>query len=843
MKIRKAIKKIVALGMGASLIGATVMAAGLNAYPQPFVQSGKFAGTLVVGDNAAAEDVVGVSDIAMSLQFAASVKAGTGAASTVAVEGDVYHFKTGGDALNLYQELSGIRSVITDEDLNALADGTFRGKSTESYTQRINSPSNATIVWDQDDEHGEDPQVFLKFLSNKEAINYQLNFGTAPASDVDSNDKLEDFEDNKISLMGKEYTVTKAENKSGGVELTLMSGAVQDTLEVGQTKTYTINGQDYEVTVMIVSGDTSATGLTKFIINDEVTPSLSNDETYTLKDGTEIGIKEVLPTKSGDVVQNLVEFFLGAEKVVFDGVNNELDIGDNTALDDTVANVTTSTSSGDIKLDRLDIALSPTTNIFIPVGGTFSESAALEDESDYVDLLEKLGIDYEFSGFAATNKEEVKIIRNDDNAMKMSFTNKNSIDYNVPILYTNSSGFIYLGEEFGKDLIVNESSTIQVCDENYFVVENDEQSRVLQLTNIKNGTDNKYVKIKDVGTGDSTQYDFDSSTGVADMNIDGYTYQVTVVGGASPSCVNPTDITDDSDGKSDIWTKYGTKIELFGSMARESGSSILNDSGLNNLVFTEDDDLQEDDNSQDSFAFNFTYESANTNIDFQGSVKEPTNFELSMLTLDSDSDKSQGYTKWGTYLERDASGDQDDWMIIIPENELEGQVFLTAGTTSITQSDEVTGEAVILQKIDVGATKLASEVAGLETSQNVILVGGPCANAAVESTSDEFPTCSGWPYSAGEAIIQLVEHTNGNVALLVAGTTAADTRMATGVVADMALLKGLGDGVTKQLVTIVQGTEFLSNVPEVEVVADESEEAEEAPEEDAEDAGDAEDAQ
>ncbi|MBR9699430.1 hypothetical protein GOV09_03175, partial [Candidatus Woesearchaeota archaeon] len=49
--MKKTIKKIVALGMGASMLGATLLgatAAGLNEYPAPFIQGGKFSGTLVV---------------------------------------------------------------------------------------------------------------------------------------------------------------------------------------------------------------------------------------------------------------------------------------------------------------------------------------------------------------------------------------------------------------------------------------------------------------------------------------------------------------------------------------------------------------------------------------------------------------------------------------------------------------------------------------------------------------------------------------------------------------------------------------------------------------------------
>ena len=94
-------------------------------------------------------------------------------------------------------------------------------------------------------------------------------------------------------------------------EIDICEGAdVSTTMEVGQTETFTINDVDYEVTIMIVSGDTSTDAITKLIINDEVTKSLEAGQKYTLADGAELKIKEVLPTKSGDIVENLVEFCL-----------------------------------------------------------------------------------------------------------------------------------------------------------------------------------------------------------------------------------------------------------------------------------------------------------------------------------------------------------------------------------------------------------------------------------------------------------------------------------------------------------------------------------------------------
>src|SRR3989338_298885 len=95
MRFQKAIKRMIALGTGAIMVGSSVFAAAdLASYPAPFVKDGKFSGVLVVGDKAAAEDVIGISDVIASLQFAATKKSATTSAGTVAVEGDAWQVQT-----------------------------------------------------------------------------------------------------------------------------------------------------------------------------------------------------------------------------------------------------------------------------------------------------------------------------------------------------------------------------------------------------------------------------------------------------------------------------------------------------------------------------------------------------------------------------------------------------------------------------------------------------------------------------------------------------------------------------------------------------------------------------
>src|SRR3989338_10623490 len=106
MGFKKTIKRISALGIGATMVGATIfgaMAADLSAYPSQYIKDGKFTGVMVIGDKADAQDVIGVSDIAVSLQFAATKPAEAGS-SSVSVEGDAWKVGTSTKILEMSED-------------------------------------------------------------------------------------------------------------------------------------------------------------------------------------------------------------------------------------------------------------------------------------------------------------------------------------------------------------------------------------------------------------------------------------------------------------------------------------------------------------------------------------------------------------------------------------------------------------------------------------------------------------------------------------------------------------------------------------------------------------------
>jgi len=148
-----------------------------------------------------------------------------------------------------------------------------------------------------------------------------------------------------------------------------------------------------------------------------------------------------------------------------------------------------------------------------------------------------------------------------------------------------------------------------------------------------------------------------------------------------------------------------------------------------------------------------------------------------LTSLKSDTDLSQALDRYGTLVQYDSS-DQAQVDIWYPDNQA---IFGVAIGSNPTFSAGGTGGTVLSAvKITSPVAKLDSEVSTTSLSSDLILVGGPCANklvAQLMNIPSTKPECyQQWTYTTG--IIK--EYTNafgsGKKALVVAGTTADDTR-------------------------------------------------------------------
>ena len=157
--------------------------------------------------------------------------------------------------------------------------------------------------------------------------------------------------------------------------------------------------------------------------------------------------------------------------------------------------------------------------------------------------------------------------------------------------------------------------------------------------------------------------------------------------------------------------------------------------------------------------------------------------KLSLRTPSGQTNVAYGYTSYGAWITRNTpTNDPATVEIKYPKTQRMPQVYISAKGASFSESAAGEGDAVTINKIDVGATKLASEVADIK-AVNSILVGGPCANAAAATVMGNPADCTAG-FEPGVGKIQVWDVGTGNVAMLVAGYSALDPRNAAQVVAN-----------------------------------------------------------
>ncbi|MBI2549101.1 hypothetical protein HYW21_07165 [Candidatus Woesearchaeota archaeon] len=795
MRVKKAIRKIAALGAGATMLGATVlgaMAADLSNYPNPlFIKDGVFDAVLVVGDNAAAEDVVGVTNIAIAMQ-AASVKktpVDTGAGSTTVVQGDAAQIKESTDYVEFNETLSSVKTSVTKTDIKALADAnTGSALNTASVSQVINLPNSTRVMWELWTDVSDKPQAYLKVDGSSLGYEYKATFTPAWKSDhtTANSGELKNFENKKITLLGKEYTITDTDHSTtNNVALTLMGGAGTFTQKEGTSKTITVNGVEYAVTVDAVASGPKA----YFTVNGESTGDLEEGETYLLKDGSELGVTNMIYYGYASEIGNQVTFTVGAKKVKLTDANTSnnnyggsLEVGTNT-VDAVGVDIITGTDAGttegaDVTISEIRVKYTPSTTLYITPGTTMDAAATKEEGESGNFFLSAFDIDYKGMDYGKT--EEISL-SGSDNYYKLKWTNKLGGTANAEIFSINGTGVVlgYYSSPV-RDLVLNETEPI--ADEEYLVVSKNEYSHILQYRGID--ISNTQAKFDDENNAGVTYVGtYTGTTGTVTIDGNSYTFVVPSSPTATSSLTS-FDMNGDGDyGDVAGDSCYGATDDLADGLYTQYGACIaFNTTAENKFSVTS--------NQMDDGSTRVTWRSGNVYVssnELQYNTTSPTQgSEIYSYAQLGDSTLYEAADKYGTiYQENRPTSGQNSLKITFPKQQAMGLVYVTAGdTTTSTGTSGVNTDDV--QEIGLGAVKLASEIANVK-AQNAIVVGGPCVNPAAATLLDNPADCASG-FTEGKAKIKLFQ--NGDyVAMLVAGYSAADTRRATNVASDYASYK------------------------------------------------------
>jgi hypothetical protein len=770
MKLRKTIKRIVALTTGATMLGATVlgaMAADLSEYPSPmFIKDGKFDGLIVIGADGDTQDMLGAMDIISSLQ-AVAVAGSSGSAATTTTVGDVYQFEKSSDKLNLGENMTDIRTKLSDTQLPiVLADGqlkTARGAEFD-YEQEIDLTVGGGKLQHFADKDYEDekPVIGFKIPRNNVILNYTLEFSKSAKSSIDASDNWDEFEDRSIIFLGEEFDIIGSD--ASDAELELMRGALKPTLEEGETATYTIDGVEYEVTALIID-DTG--GKVKFKINGEVTDSMQTAGVYETEDGTLIGVRELLPNEAGDVTQDLVEFYMGAKKIkLTNGDELEIDDEDISNVDVSLA-LNTTTGTGDKwEIDKISLAWTADDDLFITQDGNEIVMPGLES------------IKLSMNGFYTAAEEEIAVYPSNSDTITLEAPLKD-YDVSLDILYSTDSDadWDYVGGTASKRLIsatCGYNFTVDMDNDEYFVISKidgkEAETQVLELTKVHsvNG-----VTIKDYSgspvaenkKGNKTFDVADMTFSVEQFNQDGSNATFYT---SNSKCVNDTIVT--AEGlKIDIPTMVNVTV---------GGGSNLTHAVLN----VTEEDKDENIGAVDAFELNLTF-----NSDNEAHVKlvDKTNFSNDKTYSIDNGKVYVGYVESALATKVQENKVSDQYRVDIEYHGEEAYADLFLGSQASMVTTNVGGESVAATKIEVGAAVLDTSLATY-TTQNLIVVGGPAINRAAAAllgkTYPAYGAESGIPENA--ALVKLVEQVDGSVAMIVAGWEADDSQRAARVVAE-----------------------------------------------------------
>ena len=838
MKATKAIKKMVALGVGLTMVGATIFgasAAMLSDYPGPFVVGGVPASNLaiIVGDAADGSDVVGAVDIIQGLQVSAVVKVATGGGTGVTVEGDAVEIGSTSDLLEINEHIGDVRETLTEVDLLMLKGGqivTDEGSTeynqylrfaTQAQASKGKSSAAAVFAEDERDRVGH----YLYWDSGALLFQWELEFEEGLESEIEGND-LVDLEDEDLFILGQPFVIVDTDLTDGNRSLTieLMGGAVSAILGENDKETYVVDGKEYEVEVLVISETSNdGEGSVKFRINGEITDELTDGETDVLADGTQIGIRDILATGK-DIQKSIVQFYIGAYKVEFWDSNvtdtywkpagtevNEETIEDSDVL---IRGAMTGQLEFEIQYIRYNLSADAVLGDIYIAPGT-----GLREQLDEPEGMLTPFWDIKYEGLMDTGVTIVRLDAAGDDEYNIEFTNQEGIFYDFP--YISNEGGVFKWGDDDDDLWFTESDTgtEHISDDDFFVLSNcrtnaqtsfirptadstDDNtcfSHVLRYDNID--TSNRQLTFTDLGVG-TREVSYDSTTNTANLIVAGVTYAITrnaagpvvdnnlsidLNGDGVYSCGNESYIGIQGEGILDLgyqdrdWTGVAASCNISAEITANTNYSTIQ-------LITYANEMDEAANDE---ILNITVESRTNNevgiIASRIGADEGTFFGIGttgfgLYDLEENEDLEQGLSEYGVFMElfNPSSSDQaEDLTIEYPLSQRGARVFVTGGV--VKTSSIATGGAEKIQPIQIGAAKLASEVADV-TQFNAVVIGGPCANPiAAQLMGNPEPCWEAVPEN--KAILKLFEHTNGNAALLVAGRTALNTRQASRVLA------------------------------------------------------------
>ncbi|UCC91865.1 MAG: S-layer protein, partial [Candidatus Aenigmatarchaeota archaeon] len=403
------------------------------------------------------------------------------------------------------------------------------------------------------------------------------------------------------------------------------------------------------------------------------------------------------------------------------------------------------------------------------------DDSYLIDGGEFVDPLFgsfKFALSGLTPGFTDDSRDMVKIAKSGTEKVKLTFTNDDATEYKMDVMYYDSGWKLGDGT---RTLYVDEPNVSDTTDANwieknyYFVIDSGKKSYIMKYTGYDD--DDKVLSFKDMGN--SEEYEM-TYTGA------GIATGILIIGAAQfDVSYNTTsrDVAVDLDDDGNI--ESGDK-----SVLKTSGDGQIDLSEPGNLTFTEVKLYAIGDYEPTAAALKFV-------VNYDAGLDEVSTVSMpgGLLGGQVESEKLYHYLSYyGSYIIHDS--DADSATVYYPGNRpAYANVAIGSAPVISTTAGAAGGTYNAAIPVTNPVAKFASEVSADTTlDKNIILVGGPCANAIVKTLlNDAWNTTDSCDYwlnthdtlkTSGNGMVKVVEDVfgSGKKALIVAGTTAADTR-------------------------------------------------------------------
>lgn len=637
MNVKKTVKKILALGAGATMVGATVFGAlayNLEDYPSKIVEDGFADVKIVFGADAETSDVMGAVDIAASIQAMSVSKEPVtvpGQTGKVSLTGDNFKIETSADQLELREPIGDVVDTITEDDLSGLKSGhisTSEGDTDFFQYLRFKDGANlqemgVNYVENDDNDLGDylviDADLpFIEWeIQFPEGLESELNDATAAVAG-----DLDDLDDKAFNILGTDFTIVSAGVQLDGQSftMTLMGGSIADTLGETETKVYSLNGVEYEVMLVFVSDPNTDGGANeaKFMVNGEVTSALEEGETEMLSGGIQIGVRDLLVNSRDGVAS----FFLGADKVeitdpttdgsaTFDGtikINQErINDGDIEVLGGFTDSSNETFEITSMKY-RLTMDAESGSIAYLPSG------EGVRQHMDKPEALISESLDLKYEGLEEVPTTDVVFDSHGDDQYEMTFTNINGQEYTFPLV-SNDGGTWKLGDEDYNLVFVEggDATDYTIARRDYFIVSNVRDDRYKSITNVLRYEDydssSRTLEFEDLASGTTHKVTVTASPGsTGSLLVGGHSYSVYVNESTArePTIGIDLDASGNWDDLVSVTAWGGLVIDLNHSADFDAGNvlntvtewqTLLNNSGVFNTLnssgnFTDNDSEQ-----------------------------------------------------------------------------------------------------------------------------------------------------------------------------------------------------------------------------------------------------------